>query len=292
MPKHATLFLSCLCLTLSLTVSAPTVHAQAPGLTTLDFPNATETECNDINNVGVIVGHYVDSSGNNHGFARINGAMQTVDVPSAAATYLYGVNDNGTAVGWYVDASNITHGFAITRSGTVTTIDPPGTTLTNAWSINSKGVIVGAYTNSAGTYNGFILSGGKYTTYTAPNGALLTEMTGINDAGDIVGIFDDSTGEEHGFSLVKGKFTQIDYPGSGIVVTATDRVNNLGEIVGLYGTNVNGPFTGYDAKNGTFNSISFPGAFETRTRGLNDKAVVVGRYTDSEGNIHGYYGVP
>ena len=292
MPRHALklMFAVWLCLTLSLTLTTPKLHAQGT-LTSLDFPNATETDCNDVNINGVIVGFYIDSSGVDHGFTRIDAVLSSVDVPGAQETLLYGVNLSH-AVGWYVDSTGITHGFSIDTKNNVTTIDPPGATLTNAWSINASEEIVGAYTDSSGVYHGFLLSNGKYTSYDAPNGAILTEITGINDAGDIVGIFDDSKGAEHGFALVKGKFTQIDYPANGVTVTATDRVNDSGEIVGLYGSSTSGPFSGYDAKNGVFSTIMFPGSTETRVRGVNNKGVVVGRYTDQNGVIHGMYGVP
>lgn len=284
------LFAIALCLTLSLVIS-PKLHAQS-GLVTLDYPNSTETDCNDINNNGVIVGFYLDTSFVDHGFYAISGALHSVDVPGATATLLYGVNLNH-AVGWYTDSTGVTHGFAIDTKKHVTTLDPPGSTLTNAWSINTAGQIVGAYVDSSGVYHGFQLSNGKYTSYDAPS-SILTEITGINDHGDIVGIFDDSSGVEHGFALPKGgKFTQIDYPGTGVAVTATDRINTSDEVVGLWGTSTSGPFSGYTAtRKGVFTDVTFPGASETRVRGLNDKAVLVGRYTDTSGVVHGFYGTP
>jgi probable HAF family extracellular repeat protein len=36
--------------------------------TTLDFPGAMNTVANGINNLGQIVGYYVDANGNEHGF--------------------------------------------------------------------------------------------------------------------------------------------------------------------------------------------------------------------------------
>ncbi len=76
------------------------------------------------------------------------------------------------------------------------------------------------------------------------------------------------------------------------MVTATDRVNDSEQYVGLWGTSTSGPFSGYIAKNNHFTTIMFPGSFETRTRGLNNAGIVVGRYSDQSGNIHGYAGKP
>lgn len=290
MRRHALklLFAISLCLTLSL-VTTPNLHA-VNGLVTVDYPNAFETDCNAVNRNGVIVGFYVDNSGVDHGFTRIAGVLSSVDVSGSIGTLLYGVNLTH-AVGWYTDNTGIVHGFSIDTKGDVKTLDPPGSTMTNAWAINASNQIVGTYTDSSGVFHGFLFANGKYTSYDAPS-SILTEITGINDAGDIVGIFDDSSGVEHGFALVRGKFTQIDYPGSGVAVTATDRVNNLGEIVGLWGTSTSGPFSGYAAKGGVFTDVVYPGSFETRVRGVNDKGVIVGRYTDQSGVIHGMYGTP
>lgn len=273
---------------LSLGLSA--LPAQA-GLHTIDAPNAFETDCNDINTAGTIVGFFIDNSDVTHGFVIANRKFTTVDVPGATATLLYGINNNSRAVGWYIDSSNVTHGLMIDAKLNVTTIDPPGATLTNAWSINDAGKIVGAYTDSGGVYHGFTLFNGTYTTFDAP-GSVLTEITGINKNGDIVGIFDDSSSVEHGYAVRGGQFIQIDDPDADGAVTATDRVNNNNEYVGLWGTSTSGPFSGYHAKNNIFHTIMFPGSFETRTRGVNDAGIVVGRYTDQSGAFHGYAGKP
>jgi hypothetical protein len=289
--RIGTLLVSFLALTLSVAMSA--VPAQAV-LKSIDVPNATETDCNDINTAGTIVGFYVDSSGIDHGFVLVNGKFTTVDVPGATGTLLYGINNHNVAVGWYTDSSDVTHGFSINAAMQVTTIDPPGTEFTNAWGINDNGKIVGTYIDSSsGQYTGFILVNGTYTTYTAPNGAILTEFTGVNNKGAMVGIFDDSSGVEHGFALAGGtQFFQIDDPNADGVVTATDRINDSGEYVGLWGTSTSGPFSGYHARNNVFTTIMFPNSTETRTRGINNAGAVVGRYTDQSGVIHGYAGQP
>jgi|HubBroStandDraft_6_1064221.scaffolds.fasta_scaffold08062_4 hypothetical protein len=291
MPKNriGTLLASFLTIAVSLTLSALPARA---ALKSIDAPNAFETDCNDINTADIVVGFFIDNSGVTHGYALINKKFNIVNVPGSTATLLYGINNKNQAVGWYTDSSGVTHGMMINAKLTVTTIDPPGAASTNAWGINDAGEIVGAYTDSGGIYHGFTLVNGTYTTFDAPNGSVLTELTGINNKGVMVGIFDDSSGVEHGFALVGTKFTQIDDPMANGVVTATDRVNDGEEYVGLWGTNTAGPFSGYHAKNNVFTTIMFPGSFETRTRGLNNAGIVVGRYTDSTGVIHGYAGTP
>src|SRR5216684_29051 len=69
--------------------------------TKVDFPGATSTEANSINNGNVIVGSYIDSSGLNHGFQFANGTFTTISFPGAAETAVLGINDLGDMVGWY-----------------------------------------------------------------------------------------------------------------------------------------------------------------------------------------------
>ena len=69
-------------------------------------------------------------------------------------------------------------------------------------------------------------------------------------------------------------------------------INDSGEIVGLFGTDVAGPFQGYTRVGKTYTTVMFPGSTETRVRGLNNAGVIVGRYTDSGGVVHGYMGTP
>jgi hypothetical protein len=291
--KLSTLLVLCFTLAITLALTAPQLHAQklAPVFTTIDVAGAGETDANDINTAGTIVGFSLDPTLSiGTGFIDTNGTFTSVKVPKASDTRVYGINDAGDIVGWYIDTAGITHGFHRTAAGKLSKIDPPGSTTTNAWSINSAGTIVGTYVGSDGIFHGFTLIGTTYTSFDAPNGAILTEFTGINNAGtSMVGIYDDSAGEEHGFQLTGSTFTTIDPPGSN--TTATDRINDKGAVVGLFCAGTAcvqnaGPFSGY-LKNPKYHKINFPSATETRCRGLNNAGNIVGRYTDSSGVIHG-----
>jgi hypothetical protein len=291
MPKTriGVLLATFLSLVVSLTFSAQPALAQ---LQSFDAPNAFETDCNGVNNNGIVVGFATDATTFlNRGFFIQGGRFHMVDV-GVNGTVLYGINNNNQAVGWYTDSTGTAHGMVVDQQRHLKTIDPPGSVATNAWSINDAGVIVGAYQDSGGVFHGFSLTGSTYKTFDAPNGSILTETLGINNKNEMVGIFDDSAGVEHGFGVKGSTFIQIDNPASGGVVTATDRINDSEEYVGLWGTSTSGPFSGYHAKNNHFVTITFPGSFETRTRGLNNSGVVAGRYTDQNGVIHGYAGLP
>jgi autotransporter-associated beta strand protein len=87
-------------------------------------PNGTEgTAANGINNEGVIVGYYVDSSGKDHGFVDIGGAFTTVDDPLGTNTTVTGINDAGQIVGYYQDSSGIYHAFTASLNGISTNED-------------------------------------------------------------------------------------------------------------------------------------------------------------------------
>jgi probable HAF family extracellular repeat protein len=283
---------ACFSLLLIAAFSTSTAHAQkAPVFTTVDVPGAMETDVNDVNTAGVLVGYecsdaLCDSGGTAKAWVQVNGTFKFIRIPGATQSRAYGINDKNQVVGWYIDASGITHGFMFDK-GVVTTIDPPGSTLTNAWSINQAGGIVGAYTDSSGVFHGFTDRAGTFTTFDAPNGAILTEFTGINNTNQRVGIYIDANSVQHGFTLINNTFADVSFPGANVVVTAADRINDSGQIVGLWGTNTAGPFKGYTRVGTKFTSIVVPQSTETRLRGLNNAGLMTGRYTDTAGFIHG-----
>ena len=290
--RSTTKFLA-ICVTLALAASMAATQAQAQlTFTTVDVPGAMETDINDINTAGTLVGTYctgdicpATGTGTPQAFMKLNGKLKKITVPNSTGSYAYGINDAGDVVGWYVDQSGITHGYLL-KSGKFTKIDPPGSTLTNAWGINTAGVIVGTYIGTDGVYHGFVDNAGTYTTFDAPNGSLLTQLTGVNNKNQMVGIYFDPSSVQHGFTLAGTKFTSFDFPGAS--VTAGDKISDLGEIVGLHGTSSSGPFSGYTKKGPTYADVAAPNSTETRVRGLNNAGVITGRYTDSSGKIHGF----
>jgi PEP-CTERM motif len=87
------------------------------------FPGSTFTQFLGLNNEGLAVGDYQDSSGNTHGllFDPLTTTWQTVDDPFAVAgtgngTTINGINDNGQMVGFYVNAGGQTIGLLATST--------------------------------------------------------------------------------------------------------------------------------------------------------------------------------
>jgi probable HAF family extracellular repeat protein len=81
-------------------------------LKTLDFPQATFTQALGLNDVGAVVGAYLDSAGASHGFVYDDGRFVSVDDPEGVGTTIVnGINNHGQLVGFYVDTNTNTDGF-------------------------------------------------------------------------------------------------------------------------------------------------------------------------------------
>ena len=163
----------------------------------IDDPMATNGHrASGINDLGQIVGDYVDSSGVQHGFLYSGGTYTTLNAPSGTnGTDAYGINDLGQIVGYYKDSSSTEHGFLYTAAAptprstirwapmapramaSTTRARSSGTTLT------ATAMRTASSTAAAPTPRSTIRSGTKGT-----------QAYGINDAGQIVGNYIDSSG--------------------------------------------------------------------------------------------------
>jgi uncharacterized membrane protein len=116
--------------------------------TVFNYPGATGTFLDAINDGGTIAGTWYDAQGNSHGFLRQrDGTLFPVEVPGAGAggTAPLGLNNRGDVVGFYIGTDSNSHGFVLS-AGVFTTLDfPQDGGLTYATSINDEGVIVGTY---------------------------------------------------------------------------------------------------------------------------------------------------
>ena len=75
--------------------------------TVLDYPGSTGTQALGLNNKGLVVGSWTDTSGNSHGFVYTvaSGTFTSVDDPDGIGTTLVnGINDKGMLVGFYGNA--------------------------------------------------------------------------------------------------------------------------------------------------------------------------------------------
>ena len=242
----------------------------------IDVPGSVRTIVWDINDLGVAVGVFTDSTGMGHGFMRTRNGVQQFDFPGASSTTFLDVNNTGTAVGWYGDASGAQHGFKLSPDMTSAAIDFPGAANTYVGSINNRGDMVGSYGPTVDEGTGFLLQDGRFTTLADPPGAApeTNLPLGMNDLGTISGTFTDAAGAEHGFVLVDGTYTIVDPLGSSDGPDfALAKINDLGNAVGS-----NGVDEGFivNARTGRFSTFSCPGGFAIRVRGINNRGQVTG----------------
>ncbi len=110
---------------------------------TYDYPGATVTRVNGINDRGQMAGQW-SAAGRSHGFILEDGETQPIEFPGAVSTRATCINNRGMVAGFYNNADGVFHGF-VYRDGEFATVDFPGALDSAAFGINDAGVIVGTY---------------------------------------------------------------------------------------------------------------------------------------------------
>jgi hypothetical protein len=161
-----------------------------------------------VNDAGLAVGFYTDSSGNNHGYLYdipshkyVSFSPHIGGVTSVTAT---GINNEDSICGFFVNKSG-THGFLVRAAAPhLFVLNYPGATSTDPAGVNKFGVVVGFYTtgpSSSPLTFGFTWSRGhgfqKINYPGSANGT--TVVNGINSAGDLVGFYNGKGGNTNGF---------------------------------------------------------------------------------------------
>jgi probable HAF family extracellular repeat protein len=257
----------------------------------------------EINNAGMVVGNYGDSSGNFFGFIDGNGSYTTVSDPlavqngfSQSGTTVTGINSGGTVVGYYQASSGGYDGF-VDNGGTYTTFNAPlAPESTFGLGINNSGGIVGVVFIGTNQYEGFIDNNGTYTDLQDPSAAVNygTYSFAINTSGQVLGDYYDVNDDVHGFTYSNGTYTDISDPlaaesasGGGVSGTHAMAINTSGQVVGYY-VDANGQTHGFIYSGGSYTTLDDPSAVGggTVADGINDAGEIVGYYYDANGNSH------
>jgi len=261
--------------------------AQAYTFTKLDYPGASFTSAEDINDSGKVVGHYYNSPlvNNNHGYIYDGTTYTSLDFPGASRTHAFGINDSDIVAGRYNDGGT-DHGFFY--DGAYTSLDVPSSIGTAAWDINNSNDIVGYYVDDTEfKRHGFIYKDST-STFTPLNfpGANETYAYGLNDSGVVVGTYVDSSFTPRGFVYNGSTYVAVNYPGA--LMSNADGINNSGIIVGRYKDSSNN-WHGfiYDGSNYTALDVDLPGTTYTQAIDINNSGNIAGKYYD--GSIyHGF----
>ena len=227
----------------------------------------------DINNAGVVVGHY--GSRYHQSFIYESGAFR--DVPQLGAnTIATSINDGGEIVGYFaVGLSGFIRGFVTTTSGTpLTPIDappPPGCTAppicmhTILEGINNEGEMVGWSLAGPLRYDGM------FHPLTVP-GLPDARVFDINNRGDMIVGPPEHAGWDFGGSWLyrNGTLTHVNL---GTLLG----INNLGVAAGSY-VDSSGRRHGFLWNEGKITTVDVPGSLNTVITGQNDRGELVGFY--------------
>lgn len=260
----------------AVTLSAASADAQYV-YTKIMVPGSTFTEASGINNLGQVVGTFIDSVGIPHGFIYLNGVFTTVDYPSAAHNYAFGINDAGSVVGSFSEVlPKGPYSASLREDGIWSAFDFPAHE-TDGRDINALGQIVGIYNDGVGTPDhGFLKVGANYTTVDFP-GAPITYVFGVNNAGTVSGSYVDNQGLVKGFVYSNGNYTQLTFPNASDTIVTDINNNNM-----MVGWKVEaGKTIGFTFSNLKYRPVIVPfaGTTATRARGINDSGTIVGSYT-------------
>lgn len=162
------------------------VLATGGHLEVFSYPDSFATYAHDINDSGLIVGHYSDDQQVIHGFVGTPDHLCSVNVPGASSTRAEAINNWGHIAGWYSDTSGQQHGFLSVR-GHYVTVDVPEMRETAVTGINDWGQLVGSYLDNENHRHGFVLTGKHFQTIDLPD-AISTSVSDVNNLGQIVGI--------------------------------------------------------------------------------------------------------
>jgi hypothetical protein len=273
--------------------------ADAPKLTfkfkTINLRGALQTQPNGINDQGVIVGQYLDSSGFSHGYIWEKGKKPvTLDDPNGTSTGAYAINSNYNdksgemVVGIYTNSSGTQEGFLYQKRTFTDVPGPNGILPSAANGINDAGDIVGGYDHS-----GFLLEGTNYTYPLSVPGAIETYAQDTNNNGVIILVWVDSDNTFHGaYTRDNGKtYKKLkDVPGSsGLYGSFPTCIDNGQDI----------SFTWYDSNkvehgalctkcltNPHYQKFNYPKAYQTNAACVNDKKTIVGYYLKEKTSNH------
>ena len=275
--------------------------ALAYSFTTIDVPGGFFTSATGVNDSGEIVGSFADNTGN-FGFLYKGGTFATLSPPGALQSDAVDINNAGHIVGSFTDSAG-QHGF-LNVGGAFMTIDFPGATSTLALAIDNVGRIFGGF-SSANNFSYFIAEGSNFTAFSCPDAFICVDF---NDNGRVVG----TEGDEHhstGFvaDIDGGNFDFINAPGC--CFTRASGINNAGQIVGTFFSSfvVGGEdlccvprgFVNVGGSSGTFIPLDHPDAIPnvdfsvgTEAIRISDSGLVVGRFFDPQGGVHGFLATP
>lgn len=276
-------------------------------LVSFDPPGSQLTNPNGLNNLGTVVGYYVDAEGNVHGFARTRrGQFARIDPPGTVGdASVWAIDDAGVMTGHYYDAEGFAHAFVREPDGTFVSFAPPASANSvyiNCAHINLEGEVGCQYADTNSTWHGLLrYSDGRMMTYDAPRAGIGSDLgtfvgfiQSLNVLGDITGEYADINNGYHGYVRdIRGRFVEFTVAGGGTNNangTYPAALNIWGTVTG-FSYDANGFATGFVRfANGTIDSFQAPalGNLGTYPYGNNVSDQFTGFFVDASGTGHGF----
>ncbi|HEU0273410.1 MAG TPA: hypothetical protein VFQ83_02650 [Candidatus Udaeobacter sp.] len=263
-------------------------------ITTFDYPGTgNSTLPQKINELGDVVGEFIDSGGVVRGFVRFgNGSFGAPIVDpndTVGFTEGRGINNFRKVVGDYAASDGTLHSFFL-WANTFTEYDVPGAVQTNLLNINEFGDLTGGFDpDGSGIFQGFIDRRGTITSFSVPDGVGGTFAYELNDTRRLtVGYYIDASGILHGFYRDHNGTLHfpIDPPGS--VGTVLFGVNDTNFVVGRYADASGATHGLFFVPPDNFFTFDYPGSTFTSLNGINLFGFICGRYNDAAGIGHGF----
>ena len=262
-------------------------------LTIINYPEAVDTWLYGINNEGMMIGGFSDSSGNEKAFMTVGNTYARIDNPDAAGdTWVYGINDSGHVLAYYEKGY-----FLKTGNRYEYLADYQGMP-TDYMGINNDGLLAGYFETSAGVYRGFLKDGNDFTEIVHPDASSAacedlewqcgTFLTGINNSGHAAGYFTDSNGVYHGFVKDGDSYIPIEHPNSrpnNLINVYVNGINDSGHAVGhFWGSDGYARGFVFIKDGNRFIEITHQDAvrdgYGTYVYGINDSGQIVGWFDD------------
>lgn len=266
--------------------------------TNIDPPGSLATEAWAINNEGVVVGSYVDSSKTVLGYKRLsNGSFNAPITVAGENVYLDGLNDHGVMTGYssvgvgqdYPPPNPITT-FTLSH-GVYTDFTIGPDTQINA--INNNGDFTGVFEEDSSEYPGFLhLASTNSTEVFSVAGAGFTFAYGLNRKDVVVGLYKATATSAAFRAFIRneaGTIRTFGFPGASS--SGASSINDCDTIVGAF-TDTAGSYHGFYGKVGNFTQMDYPGAIWTILTGMNDHGEIVGQYVDTSDVLHGFIATP
>ncbi len=274
--KIYVLILVLLCIGLGMSSNA---YSETPyDFTSLDFPEALDTEGRGINNLGHIVGDYTSKDEKILGFIYDGTAFQSVEYANSSETTLIDINDAGLILGRYTTI-DWEEKYFLYNDGSFDPLPDYQSMSTIYRGLNNSGQIVGSYGDDSSGFHGLIYdrNSGTFTVFDY-TGAYTTIPFGISNSGAVVGIY--ATSLENYFDGITPTFV---YENGEMSVVPHDTehqpndINNSGYIA----------LGGY-VHSGTSATLitGLPEGGEFEGYSINDSGEIVGVYTDSSYAAH------